>query len=422
MPLPFKVYWIFAALLAVQSSFSLLDGFRFLRYLRAGLQAPRHDFHPPATVIVAVKGLDDQLAANLENLLSQDYLNYDLIFALAEESDPAHSFIASRLHAFSPGRRLGPRHARVMVAGLTPERGEKVNNLTAALSAVPTDTEILVFADADARFKPDWLGSLIGPLSDPAVTVSTGFRWYLPGTTFGSRLRAAWDATIATMFGDHHHNFAWGGSMAIRTADFHRLKVAERYWAGSVSDDYGLTAAVRENHGWIRFEPKCLVASSDETRLSEFLRWSNRQIIITRVYAAHLWRWGLLSYAFFCGTLLLGLWLGLAPGPAGRRLAALGFDAAFLLLGMAKARLRESVALTAFPEEANTSLRDGSCYWRYWPLVPWVMLVNFITAGLVRRIDWAGTRYELISPTALRVLSREQRRSTGAQGAITRNL
>jgi cellulose synthase/poly-beta-1,6-N-acetylglucosamine synthase-like glycosyltransferase len=408
MPLLFKLLVVLAALLVVQSTFSLLHGSRFLRYLRLSLKAPRPDFQPPAAVIVPVKGLDDQLAGNVENLLTQDYPSYSVIFALAEESDPAYRFLGNRIGALGTKSGLGPRYASVVVAGLTDNRGEKVNNLLAALKVVSADTEVLVFADADARFKPDWLRSLIGPLSDPAVTVSTGFRWYLPGRTFGSRLRASWNASIATAFGDHRHNFAWGGSMAIRAADFRGLNVAERYWAGSASDDYGLTSAVKDNHGWIRFEPRCLVASSGHTSLSQFLRWSNRQIIITRVYAARLWGQGLLSYGLFCGTLLLGLWLALEPGPASLRFAALGLDVSFLLLGLAKARLRQSVALTLFPDERNSTLRDGSCYWRYWPLVPWVMLINFVTAGLTRTIEWRGTRYQLISPTALRVLSRKK--------------
>jgi ceramide glucosyltransferase len=273
---------------------------------------------------------------------------------------------------------------------------------------VPARAQVLVFADADARFKKDWLRSLIGPLGDPGVTVSTGFRWYLPGGTFASRLRAAWDTSIATTFGDHRRNFAWGGSMAIRTADFKRLKVAERYWVVTVSDDYGLTRAVWDDGGWVRFEPKCLVASSGEIALGEFLNWANRQIIITRVYASRLWGRGLLSYSLFCGTLLLGLSLGSLSGPAPYRALAFGLSAAILGLGLAKARLRESVALKAFPEEGDTIRMRGSCYWRYWPLVPWVMVVNFFTASLTRTIEWRGTRYQLISPTVLRVLSRKE--------------
>jgi hypothetical protein len=141
--------------------------------------------------------------------------------------------------------------------------------------------------------------------------------------------------------------------------------------------------------------------------LSEFLRWSNRQIIITRVYATHLWGPGLLSYSFFCVTLLFGLGLGSLCGPMPCRFSALALDAAILLLGLSKARLREFVALRVFPEEARSLSQNGSCYWRYWPLVPWVMLFNFITAGLTREIEWRGTRYHLISPTKLHILGRK---------------
>jgi ceramide glucosyltransferase len=407
MPVLFEIFLVLAALLAVQSTVSLLDGFRFLRHLRLSLEASRPNFHPTAAVIVPAKGLDDQLQTHVESLLTQDYPDYSLIFALAEESDPAYLFLATQLRALPAAPGVGPRDVRLVVAGLTDERGEKVNNLLAGLRAVPSDTEVLVFADADARFKKDWLRSLIAALSDPAVTVSTGFRWYLPGRTFASRLRAAWDTSIATTFGDHRRNFAWGGSMAIRTADFKRLKVAERYWAATVSDDYGLTRAVWDHGGWIRFEPKCLVASSGEIALGEFLNWANRQVIITRVYASRLWRLGLLSYSLFCGTLLLGLGLGAVSSLPLYRPLSFGLDALILGLGFAKARLRESVALKMFPEEANAIRGRGSCYWRYWPLVPWVMLVNFITAGLTRTIEWHGTRYQLISPTVLRVLSRK---------------
>ena len=268
--------------------------------------------------------------------------------------------------------------------------------------------EALVFADADARPGSDWLRSLVSPLGDPKVTVSTGFRWYLPGAGFVSQLRAAWDTSVATMLGEHRHNFAWGGSMAIRAEDFRRLEVAKRHWARTASDDYALTRAVRQARGWIRFEPRCLVASQEQSSLAEFLRWSNRQIIITRVYAAHLWWMGLASYLLYCGTFLLGLGLLLFSGfsPSSRA----GIAALFLLitiLGMAKGRIRTAVARGLFAEENASLARYGPRYWQLAPLVPWVMLLNFVTAGFTRRIEWRGTYYHLLSKDELRVLRRD---------------
>jgi cellulose synthase/poly-beta-1,6-N-acetylglucosamine synthase-like glycosyltransferase len=361
-------------------------------------------------VIVAVKGVDEGFEENLERLLEQDYPGYGILFSVASESDPAYPLLADLSAHAAPlkARNPGLRAVKMVIAGHASGRGEKVNNLLAALRQVPPATEVLVFADADARPRTDWLRSLIAPLADPKVTVSTGIRWYLPGRSAASRLRAAWDTSIATMLGEHRRNFAWGGSMAVRRADFERLRVAERYWTASVSDDYGLTRAVRDAGGWIRFEPRCLVASADEIEFGDFLRWSNRQIIITRVYAPHYWHWGLASYMLFCSTCLLGLGAAIPTQPLSDRLLVLAMLAAIFMLGIGKARLRTRVAATIFPEEAKLLGKRGSSYWRWWPLVPWWMLLNFVTAGLTNRIEWRGVKYQLRSASEVRVLSREE--------------
>lgn len=408
MLLSLKIFLVLGAVLIGEGVVSLLDGYRFLRYLRRSLRTPPVDFHPPATVIVPVKGLDSGFETTFDRLFVQDYPDYRLIFSVASELDPAYLHLATRLRDYTASTSHGPRDARLVVAGFSRNRGEKVNNLVAALAAVSSATRVLVFADADARAKTDWLRSLVAPLADPAVAVSTGFRWYLPGATFASRLRAAWDASIATMLSDHRSNFAWGGSMAIRAEDFGRLKIVEHYWNATVSDDYAVTQAVRDAGGRIRFEPRCLNASLEELTLGEFLRWANRQIIITRVYAARLWGWGLANFILFCGTLALGLGVILFSGPTFARLLAGACEGLILLLGLAKARLRTIVAREAFPEEANRLRQHGSCYWQLWPLIPWVMLANFFTAGISRQIEWRGTRYELISAREVKVLDRQE--------------
>jgi cellulose synthase/poly-beta-1,6-N-acetylglucosamine synthase-like glycosyltransferase len=269
---------------------------------------------------------------------------------------------------------------------------------------VDSTAQVLVFADIDASPAPDWLRSLVDPLADPRITVSTGFRWYLPGRGFASRLRAAWDTSIATMMGDHEHNFAWGGSMAIRASDFHKLGVAERYWKNTVSDDYAMTRAVRDAGGRIAFAPRCLPASREESSLGNFLRWSTRQIVITRVYAAHLWKLGLATYFFYCGTLALGLAMIVAPSSTARQRIAMALTLALVLaLGAAKGFIRSLVARQLFGRQVGAGI---ACYWQLSPVVPWVMLGNFLMAGFTRRIEWRGTEYELASPDRVRVVAR----------------
>ena len=300
MHVAIRIFWALGIGLLAQSVAALFDGFRFLRYVRLSWRRPLNDFTPPVTVIIPCKGVEKDFESNVSNYLSQDYPHFQVIFTVAAVDDPAYQALRTRLEDVSKKKQneeaeaAGPRAGRpwagdskdrenggvqtaLVVAGYSELRAEKVHNLLQGLKAVDAKAEVLVFADIDARPRRDWLRSLVAPLQEPKITVSTGFRWYLPGSGFVSHLRAAWDTSNATLLGDHEDNFAWGGSIAVRTIDFKRLAVAERYWANAVSDDLTLTRAVHEAGGRIRFEPRCLVASREESKFGEFLSWANRR-------------------------------------------------------------------------------------------------------------------------------------------------
>ena len=399
-----------AALLFAQSIAALRDGYRFLGYVRRSLIKPPSDFTPRVAVIIPCKGVDPDFELNLTRFMAQDYPRYQLILVVASENDPAHRTIETLLEKAKSSQAQVPQlaaKAELVVAGYSEVRGEKVNNLLRGLAAVDRSVEVIVCADADARPHDDWLRSLVAPLEDPRVTVSTGFRWYLPGPGFVSQLRAAWDTSIATLLGEQRSNFAWGGSMAMRADDFNRLEIAGRYWAHTVSDDYAVYRAVRDAGGWIRFEPRCLVASREDSTFREFLKWSNRQIILTRVYASRLWKLGLAAQGLYCSTFLLGL--ALLASSRTHLSARIGIAAvllAMLGLGLAKGHIRTIVAREAFPEERVALARYAARYWQLSPLVPWVMLFNFLAAGLTRRIEWRGTWYDLRSAKEVRVIRR----------------
>jgi len=399
-----KIFVVTGALLVLQSAWSLFDGFRFLGLIRRRLSGPLGTGTPSVAVVIPCKGVDAGFDANVEAFLNQDYPDYQVVFIVATPADMAHQKLRARLEAHVASGVISKPQATLVVAGIAEGRGEKVNNLLHGIEVVDQAAKVLVFADIDATPSPDWLGALVARLADPQITVSTGFRWYLPGEGFVSRLRAAWDTSIATMMGGHDHNFAWGGSMAIRAADFHQMGIAERYWPNTVSDDYAMTRAVREAGGKIAFEPRCLVASREESSVREFLRWSTRQIIITRVYASHLWKLGLAASLIYCVTFVLGLAVLAWPGASARQRVAVATTLfVVLLLGAAKGYIRTLVAREIFPMEIGSG---GSCYWLLAPLVPWIMLGNFIVAGFTRRIEWRGTEYELVSQDKVRVIGR----------------
>ncbi|HET7102234.1 MAG TPA: glycosyltransferase, partial [Terriglobia bacterium] len=273
----FIIFIILGILLLAQSAKSLGDGFRFLDYVRRCRAQDPGDYSPPAAVIIPATGADAALEANVAAFMAQDYPQYQLVLVVRDEKDAAHGTLdglVKQAAARGPG---GSCKASLVVAGPSHAQGQKVHNLLRGLEAVMPGTEVLVFADADARPGPLWLRPLVAPLSSRDVMVSTGFRWYLPGRSFVSQLRAAWDTSIATFMGEHDCSFPWGGSMALRAEDFERLQVRERYWASTVSDDYGLGRAVHDAGGRIRFEPRCLVASRQDSSFAEFMRWTNRQ-------------------------------------------------------------------------------------------------------------------------------------------------
>jgi hypothetical protein len=73
------------------------------------------------------------------------------------------------------------------------------------------------------------------------------------------------------------------------------------------------------------------------------------------------------------------------------------------MLGAGKGYIRSLVAKELFAAEIGAG---ASCYWQLSPLVPWIMLGNFVVAGFTRRIKWRGTEYELVSRDKVRVLGR----------------
>lgn len=386
-----------------------------MRLVRRSLRTPPAPYEPRTAVIIPCKGRDADLEHNAARFLEQDHRNFQVIFVVAAESDPAYPFLrtlverrrerSKRASSGLDGRATpaGPFEIKVVVAGHSDSNGEKVHNLLAGVRAADPGVEALAFADIDAETRPNWLRALTAPLSDPSVTVSTGYRWYLPDEQFASRLRSAWDSSIASMLGEHGRNLAWGGSMAMRRADFMRLQIAEKHWQGVVSDDYALARAARRAGGFIRFEPKCIVASRNRGGIAEFFRWANRQIIITRVYRAELWIVGLAAHSLYALTFLWGVALISVSSNSTARIAAAALLAAVLGLGALTGRLRGAAAREIFGRSASRA----SCYWLLSPLISWIMWVNFLVAGLTRRITWRGVVYDLISDTELTIVHRD---------------
>ena len=343
----------------------------------ARLEQPRE--WPRATVIVPVKGHDEDLAANLAALASLDYPGYELIVAARSPADVPQGVI--------------PSSARIVYAGdADPNTGEKINNLLAAIAAACPESELFAFADSDGRVQRRWLKALALALDAPQAGAATGYRCYLPSPPdFWSLMRSVWNSAIAGGFHGGDNRFAWGGAMAIRREIFESLRVAEN-WRGAISDDYKLSEAVHKAGLRIVYAPGALVVSADHTRAGEFLRWIQRQMIVTRVYYPRLWWLGLFAHAVYCSAMAASVWMAAAPGYGLWGEYAL---VAQLSLGMLKGTNRAAILKAALPEHEQWFKRHGWVLTWWVPVATWVWLYSFLASAFTSRMEWRGVRYEI---------------------------
>jgi ceramide glucosyltransferase len=396
------VYYFLAAVACWFGFQSLLGGFRFVSYVRRETSLPLPDFHPFVSVIAPSRGMESGLIENIRALLSQNYPAFEVLLVFDKQDDPA---IASLKKVLSEEKVV----TRIVIAGPATDTGQKVHNLQVAVGEVDPKSEVLVFADTDARPGQNWLRQIVAPLADESLGAATGYRWFVPEPGgLASRLRSVWNASIASALGeDSAKNFCWGGSTAIRRSTFARLSVRER-WRGSVSDDFTITRCLKEAKLPIHFTPNCLVASVGECDFRELLEFTTRQIKITRVYAPHLWKplllgSSLFSLVFFGGLTLLLMRIALGL-PYVVLLAVLALVWA---LGAVKGLIRWQAICIPLANYLPVLRRDLAAQIFLWPFASLLYLYNAIVAGFSQRIEWRGIIYELKSPTEAVIISRD---------------
>jgi ceramide glucosyltransferase len=406
MRLLFSVYmdnlFIFLAFAQILVGLYLLyEGVRWLGYARRRNATDPGFFSPRTAVLCPCKGIEPGLERNLTALCEFDHQNYEVFFALASESDPAAS-IVKRVVAGSRGK------AHVIFAGQPQECAEKINNLRAAIKQLPEEFDVLVFADSDGRPGRSWLRKLTGPLTDNRIGATTTMRWLIANNSaLPTVLLAAWNAPIVTMLGENTgRNFCWGGGTAIRRSVFDQSSILEE-WQSSVSDDYAMTNALQRRNLPIVFLPECLTASYVETDFPGLMEFTNRQILITRVYSPRMWLVAGLTHLLFCGTILLGIFVTLKALITGH--PAMQF-AALVFLPLLLAALRGAIRVIA-AQEALQPLKSQiqSQSWVHLVLgtiIPYLYSVNFVSSLVTRTIRWRGIRYELVSPQQTRIVSR----------------
>jgi ceramide glucosyltransferase len=399
-----ELFYVLVVIQIALGAYSLWDGFEWLRMVGRRLSSHPGFYAPVAAVICPCKGNEPGLEENLMALTRFDYPNYEIYFPIATSLDPALKVI-ERVKAATE------RPVHIVIAGPPQDCSEKVFNLRRAVESLPEKFEAIVFVDSDVRLPQRWLAKLMAPLQDPRTGATTAYRWIIPSRRIGeggfaSALASAWNAAIATLLNRPRENFCWGGGTAIRRKTFDEAGVLE-LWNGAVSDDFALTNALASVGKPIVFCPECLAPTPHPWTGASLIEFTNRQILITRIYSPRRWALGFAANAGYSFTLMLaaGVILGtMAGGDPWFQLALMPF--VIVLLAMAKGALR-TVAVTDLLTDWKTQLNAWSWTWTVLaPIVPFLFTWNFIASLLTRHIRWRNIRYELVSPNVTRVLTR----------------
>jgi ceramide glucosyltransferase len=122
-------------------------------------------FTPPVSILKPVRGVDFASYENFASFCRQDYPEYELLFGVADETDPAIPLI-HRLIAEFPERSV-----RLYIGAKQIGSNRKVNKLIRLLGEARY--EILALTDGDVRVGPNYLREVVAPFASGQGTNHT---------------------------------------------------------------------------------------------------------------------------------------------------------------------------------------------------------------------------------------------------------
>ncbi|HUL36566.1 MAG TPA: glycosyltransferase [Thermodesulfobacteriota bacterium] len=134
--------------------------------------------NPPISVIKPLKGLEDNLFGNLESFCIQDYQEYEVIFSLQDENDPAYK-VARKVK-----EKFAEKPVSIVIERCHHGFNPKVNNLVPAYrhSKYPA----ILISDSNVMVDPSYLRTIAKPLNDPEVGLVCNLIKGIGGKTLGS--------------------------------------------------------------------------------------------------------------------------------------------------------------------------------------------------------------------------------------------
>ena len=228
------VYYILATLAA-------------FRFFRQNQEQTRADYSPPASLLKPVRGVDFGSYENFVSFCIQDYPEYEILFAVNDDNDPAAPLVRQIIAEF-PQKRI-----RLFAGAEYLGANRKVNKL--AMLAREAHHEVLVLTDGDVRVDPGYLREVVAPLSDKKVGAVTSFYRAIAQDNFGAKLEAIgassdFFAGVLIARWKEGIRFALGASIAT-TKDWVRKIGGFEALVDTLADDYELGLRIADAGGEI---------------------------------------------------------------------------------------------------------------------------------------------------------------------------
>lgn len=165
MPGPLNVNLLLGlvAIVAVASTVLSMLALGWVTRRGRGRGLPEHT--PPVTIFKPLKGLDEELEANLRSFFHLDYPVYQLLFGVADAGDPAIA-VVQKLMGEHPDR-----DARLVVGAPAFGLNPKVENLASMDRFRKYD--VILISDSNVRVRPSYLRETAKYLAEPGVGLVT---------------------------------------------------------------------------------------------------------------------------------------------------------------------------------------------------------------------------------------------------------
>jgi ceramide glucosyltransferase len=267
---------VFVAALAPLAFYLFGAGAAWGFFRQPHAQAAKHenDFTPPVSILKPLHGLDRGAYENFASFCRQEYSEYEILFAVSDENDPAVPVV----------RRLISDFPRVPIRLLVNQDRKGTNDKVAKLCLLAQEARypLLIITDSDVRVAPGYLQKVTAIFSDPRVGAVTALYRAMEAPSFGAvmdtmgSLSFSGSALVARKL--EGLNFTMGSTGAIT-----RERLAEIGGFAPLldmhSDDYELGRRVAQKGYRVELAPDPVDMEFPSGTLRDYLRHELRWLV-----------------------------------------------------------------------------------------------------------------------------------------------